>query len=113
MFQALSSVCRFLHWFGTWYIGEKREEARQLRRRQKPYMLIGSPGCKAFSTLHALTRSKGQGQDGYDRARRRVVKHIEFMVEMYREQMAECDFFIHGHPRQATSWQLRAMGRPV
>ena len=28
----------------------KREKARQMRRREKPYLLIGSPECTAFST---------------------------------------------------------------
>ncbi len=60
----------------------KREKARQMRRRQKPYMLIGSPSCTEFTTFHALNKSRSSDPDAYDRARRRAVKHIEFMVEM-------------------------------
>ena len=29
---------------------EKRDKARAIRRQQRPYMLIGSPECKAFCT---------------------------------------------------------------
>ena len=83
----------------------KREKARQLRRQQKPYMLIGSPECKAFSALHALNKSRSTSPDEYDRVKRRAVKHIEFMVEMCKEQMADGHFFVHEHPRSATSWQ--------
>ena len=60
----------------------KREKARQMRRRQRPYILIGSPECKEFSTLHALNKATSSDPAAYDRAKRRAKKHIEFMVEM-------------------------------
>jgi hypothetical protein len=87
----------------------KREKARQMRRRQKPYMLIGSPSCTEFTTFHALNKSRSSDPDAYDRARRRAVKHVEFMVEMYHEQMADGHYFLHEHPSLATSWQLKCM----
>ena len=36
----------------------KRERARKLRRDTKPMLLIGSPMCKAFSTLQQLNYPK-------------------------------------------------------
>ena len=87
----------------------KREKARQMRRRQKPYMLIGSPMCTAFSTLQALNRAKSADPEAYDRATRRAIKHIKFMVEMYLDQMEDGHFFLHEHPAFATSWQLKCM----
>jgi hypothetical protein len=88
---------------------DKREKARQMRRRQKPYMRIGSPGCTAFTTFQALNESKGSDPESYDRARRRAVKHVKFMVEMYREHMDDGHHFLHKHPALATSWQLECM----
>ena len=41
---------------------DKRETARRLVREQKPYMLIGSPACKGFSTWQALNLSKSKDQ---------------------------------------------------
>ena len=35
----------------------KRDKARSMRSRQRPYMLIGSPECKTFSALHALNKA--------------------------------------------------------
>ena len=87
----------------------KREKARQMRRRQKPYMLIGSPMCTAFSTLQALNRAKGSDPAAYDRARKKAIEHVKFMVEMYTEQMEDGHYFLHEHPAFATSWQLGCM----
>ena len=52
-------------------------------------MLIGSPARTAFSTFQALNKSKSQGPEAHDRARRRAAKHVEFMVGMYKEQMED------------------------
>ena len=51
-------------------------------------MLIRSPGCTAFTTFHALSKSRSGDPEAYDRVRRRALEHVEFMVEMYREQVA-------------------------
>ena len=31
------------------------------------------------------------------------------MVELYREQLEDGHYFLHEHPRYATSWQLKPM----
>ena len=80
-----------------------------MRRRQKPYLLIGSPACTAFTTWQALNESKSKDPDAYRKARRRAVAHIEFMIELYREQLEDGHYFLHEHPRWATSWQIATM----
>ena len=87
----------------------KREKARQMRRRQKPYLLIGSPACTAFTTWQALNEAKSTDPEAYRVAKKRATAHIEFMIEMYREQLEDGHYFLHEHPRYATSWQLKAM----
>ena len=37
--------------------------------------------------------------------------HIEFCIELYREQLKHGRYFLHEHPAYATSWQLEAMQR--
>ena len=84
----------------------KRNKARRMRREQQPYMLIGSPECTAFCTLQALNQAKSRDPEAYVRAKIKAIKHINFMVELYREQIEDGHYFLHEHPRWATSWDL-------
>ena len=43
------------------------------------------------------------------RAMARAVKHIEFVVSVYREQLENGRCFLHEHPACATSWQLKSI----
>ena len=84
----------------------KRSKARKLIASQKPLFIVGSPMCKAFSTWQALNRAK----HGHDktRIRREMTKalvHVNFVVELYRDQIARGCYFLHEHPLHATSWQ--------
>ena len=87
----------------------KREKARALFRQQKPYLLIGSPECKHFSTWFALNQSRPENAEALRHARARAVKHIEFVASLYLEQIQGGRFFLHEHPENATSWQEPAM----
>ena len=37
--------------------------------------------------------------------KKRAIVHLEFCVELYREQMRHGRYFVHEHPAYATSWQ--------
>ena len=87
----------------------KRERARNLIREQRPYMLIGSPACTAYSTCQALNEAKSTDLDAVYAARRQAKVHMDFMISLYREQVAAGRYFLHEHPRHATSWRLRNM----
>jgi hypothetical protein len=80
-----------------------------MRRRQRPYWWFCSPGCTAFSAPQALNIAKGRGPEAHDRAKRRATKHIEFIVEMHKEQVEDRHHFLHDHLMYATSRQLRCM----
>ena len=43
------------------------------------------------------------------RAMARAIKHIDFVVSVYREQLENGRYFVHEHPANATSWQLKSI----
>ena len=74
-------------------------------RGQKPYMLIGSPQCKDFSTWQALNRSKSKDPEAMERSRVASVLHLNFVASLYQEQIGGGRYFLHEHPLRATSWR--------
>ncbi len=54
-------------------IREKRVKARAKFKEQKPYMLIGSPACTAFS-LSLYTSDAADEEDSVDLGGRRIIK---------------------------------------
>ena len=88
---------------------EKRDKARRMVREQKPYVLIGSPECRAFSTWQALNAAKSMDPDKLKREKTKATLHLNFMISLYEEQTEAGKYFLHEHPRFATSWQLRNM----
>ena len=85
---------------------EKRERARRMLRRQKPYMLIGSPMCRAFSTWQFLNAFKAVNPEVVEKARKEAVEHLKFVVSLYYEQIEGGRHFLHEHPLGSTSWQI-------
>ena len=71
-------------------------------------LLVGSPMCTAFSTWQ---RINNRIRDPYvvEAEKRRAVMHLEFCIELYREQLRHGRYFLHEHPAYATSWQEEAM----
>ena len=39
----------------------------------------------------------------------KAVKHMEFVSKLYKMQIADGRYFLHEHPQQASSWNLRCM----
>ncbi len=85
----------------------KRERARRLLREQKPYLLVGSPECRQFSTFQAINTARSSDRRAVDRARTAAIVHIDFVCELYQEQIDGGRYFVHEHPFWATSWQLQ------
>ena len=87
---------------------EMRDRAMERVRREKPMLLIGSPMCTAFSTwqrINDLIRDK----DVVAAEKKRAVVHLEFCVELYREQLRHGRYFLHEHPAFTTSWKEPAV----
>ena len=84
-------------------IPAKQERAMQMLRKMKPLFLIGSPMCTAFSTWQRLNQMKCDPailEEKLNHAR----EHLKFSIQMYQEQIDSGRFFLHEHPRFATSW---------
>ena len=87
----------------------KRIRARRLLREQKPYLLIGSPECKQFCTWQAINKAR-YGENETKRALRVAAEvHMKFVAELYQDQLDGGRYFLHEHPRWATSWSLEVI----
>ncbi len=81
----------------------KRRRALKMVREQKPLFLVGSPMCTAFCTWQRLNAQKSDPElvaKKLENAR----MHLRFVVQLYREQLEGGRYFLHEHPRFATSW---------
>ena len=89
-------------------IQEKRERALALVRKQKPLFLIGSPMCTAFCTWQRLNAQKSDSKL-MERKLENARRHMEFVTQLYREQVEGGRYFLHEHPKFATSWAEKCM----
>ena len=84
-----------------------RQDALRMVEEQDPDWIIGSPPCTSFSVLnHGLNFPKMHP----DEVQRRVdegMKHIKFVVKLYKSQMRRGKWFLHEHPRSALSWKTK------
>lgn len=79
------------------------EEAEKLIEHTLPYVLIGSPPCDPFSQLQYLNDVRRTPQQAAEvRERGRV--HLNNSVRLYEGQMRNHLYFLHEHPKTATSW---------
>ena len=65
---------------------EMRERAMRKLKEEKPMLLIGSPMCTAFSTWQRIN-NKLRYPYVVDCEKRRAVMHLEFCMELHREQL--------------------------
>ena len=89
----------------------ERMRARKLLREQRPYLVIGSLQCKEFCTFQTLSQAK-RPDDCQKRAAREAAEvHLEVVSQLYKHQIDGGRYFPHQHPRWATSWCLRCIGK--
>ena len=84
----------------------KREKAKLMVERDKPYLSIGSPQCTPFSNLQNLNYPK-MAPEKVDQMIRNGIAHLEFCVELYLLQLNAGRYFLHEHPDSTSSWQLK------
>ena len=64
--------------------------------------------CTFFSSLRRLNWSQMDSRDAA-MCWKEAVSHLEFSIELYREQMEAGRVFLHEHPLEAASWELEAI----
>ena len=85
-----------------------RERAPHKFRTEKPLLLVGSPMCTAFSTWQRVNNAF-RDEATVEAEKRRAVMHLEFCIQLYREQLKNGRSFLHEHPAFASSWQAEQM----
>ena len=89
-------------------LAERRGAARRLVAKQKPLFLVASPMCTAFCTwqrLNATRRDPKAVQREYNKA----MVHLEFVCQLYSDQMTAGRYFLHEQPASNSSWQERCI----
>ena len=84
-------------------IPSQRAKAEKLLDKEKPTLLVGSPMCTLFSNMQNLNKHRRDPrviQDEIDRAR----IHLAWCCKLYRSQVERGAYFLHEHPKLATSW---------
>ena len=87
---------------------EQREKCKRKLRSEKPWLLIGSPMCTAFSILQGLNR-KRMGEAKWRALWDHGMRHLLFAIELYDEQLAAGRYVLHEHPMSASSWHVPEM----
>ena len=84
-------------------VADCRERAMTLVKKSKPFMLIGSPPCTAFSILQNINKNRRPAEViAKEIAAGR--QHLRFTMKLYEEQAKSGRYFLHEHPNSASSW---------
>ena len=84
---------------------EARQRAWEMISKGKPFLLIGSPPCTAFSSLQNLSKNK-RSAEAVQKQLNEGKLHMRFMMKLYAEQARGGRYFLHEHPESASSWAL-------
>ena len=89
---------------------DHRRVAIETLVREKPWIVVGSPPCTAFSVIQNLNLHKFKDDENWMKAfeekKRQAVEHVRFCMQLYKMQMQNGRYFLHEHPEGATSWDL-------
>ena len=86
---------------------EDRARIRDCLNRHRPRVIIGSPMCAITSPLQRLTPWSQKRQNRWMERK----KHIEFMVNIYEEQLDSGGYFLHEHPSGTPTWAIEGIQR--
>ena len=78
----------------------------KLLRRDRPYLLIGSPPRTAFSSPQNLSKGKPGEEERQNKLLEEARIHFECCVKLYHHQVRQGFYFLHKRPATATSWQM-------
>ena len=88
-----------------WDLSDPQQQrlAEKLIETEKPWLLVTCPPCSAFSTINALNLPKmlPERREAYMEKGR---EHLRWCMAMCQKQVRAGRYFMHEHPRGATSW---------
>ena len=87
---------------------DEEPRARERLLRERPMLLVGSPMCTAFSTWQRIN-NKIRDPEAVKGEIKGAKQHLEFCVELYREQAKAGRYVLHEHAAYASSWQTDSM----
>ena len=86
-----------------------RQLAMNMLDELDPYFVIGSPPCTAFCAWNAKMNFRKMPKDKVTAIIQEGQRHLNFMIRIYKRQLARGKYFIHEHPASAVSWDEREM----
>ena len=72
-------------------------------RNEKPFFLIVSPMCRAFSSLQIMNR-ENIGEAMFAAILEDARVHLKFAMDLCAMRVKANRYFLHEHPLAATSW---------
>ena len=83
---------------------DKRQKVRAMIKRDKPWLVIGSPMCRAFSMLQLHNRAR-IGEQRCKQMLQKGLRHLAFCCEIYMMQIQGNRMFLREHLAYATNWE--------
>ena len=87
-----------------------RKQVRAEIMEQKPWMVIGSPPCTAFSSLMSFNKNR-MDNNKFNKQISEGKLLLNFAVDIYKLQASQGRHFLHEHPAGASSWSERCVKR--
>ena len=88
---------------------EDRDQAVLLLKKKKPWLLLVCPECRMFSILQRNCNIPKMDPEQVKQMMVVAVAHVDFSMEMLKEQALLGGKFIFEHPAGASSWSLRSV----
>ena len=90
-------------------LAEHRRQAEEYVDKEKPFVLIGSPPCVAFSQLQTFVKNNERKANKVAEG----IRHMEFVAKLDRKQIEGGRVFIHENPAHAKSWALPCIQKMI
>ena len=81
-----------------------RQEALMLIDTTQPTWVIGSPPCTPFSKLNVNLNFPKMAPEIVREKIKEGIRHLHFVISIYRKQLNAARHFLHEHPQDASSW---------
>ena len=83
-----------------------RKLALRLLDEEDPEWVVGAPPCTAFCQPNLGTTYSRMDPKEVERRIQTGLVHLKTISNVYKRQMATGRFFLHEHPRGASSWRM-------